>query len=317
MGGGLVLGLLLGNVIPAFQSHRACEEQYPLLNGHFICGGQSTVGKQGYATTENALVSYFEEELEKGTIEDGGLYFRDLYFGPIFGIRADADFAPASLLKVPLAMTYLRLAEEHPALLREELSFSSSVEDFEATSHTQQFPSPQKLKRDEGYTIEKLLEYMVAYSDNYAYELLYNYLAMKAPGELLTTYRELGIILPTSDLEETITVKDFSTVLRILYTATYLSPERSQQILTWLSEYHIPQGLVAGVPEEVTVASKFGERFLEGGSKQFHNCGIIYYPGNPYLLCVMTKGREWDDLTRIVEQVSRIIYEEVDARNNR
>ena len=68
------------------------------------------------------------------------------------------------------------------------------------------------------------------------------------------------------------------------------------------SEFH--KGLVAGVPSGTIVAHKFGERDgLTIGEKQLHDCGIIYYPGNPYLLCVMTRGDNFDELAGVVFDV--------------
>ena len=43
-------------------------------------------------------------------------------------------------------------------------------------------------------------------------------------------------------------------------------------------------------------------------TKQLHDCGIIYYPGNPYLLCVMTRGDSFGELSSTIRDISDIIY---------
>jgi hypothetical protein len=66
----------------------------------------------------------------------------------------------------------------------------------------------------------------------------------------------------------------------------------------------------------VPVAHKFAERSdPQTGEKQLHDCGIVYYPRHPYLLCVMTKGPGFEGLAGVVARVSRMVYSEVDAQN--
>jgi hypothetical protein len=59
-------------------------------------------------------------------------------------------------------------------------------------------------------------------------------------------------------------------------------------------------GLKAGIPANIELAHKFGERGIIGMNgreqKQLHDCGIIYYPKHPYILCIMTRGYERDKL---------------------
>jgi beta-lactamase class A len=129
----------------------------------------------------------------------------------------------------------------------------------------------------------------------------------------LETLRELGLIAPRSNLEATITTQDYASIFRLLYNSPYLSVDNSEKILSLMAISPFDSGLVAGVPADIKVANKFGERFNEN-EKQLHDCGIIYYPGNPYLLCVMTKGDDWNKLTEIISAVSKIVYDEVHSR---
>jgi hypothetical protein len=47
--------------------------------------------------------------------------------------------------------------------------------------------------------------------------------------------------------------------------------------------------------------------------EEFHDCGIVY-SGTPYLLCVMTKGKNYNDLQEAIRKISALTYEEV--KNN-
>jgi hypothetical protein len=43
--------------------------------------------------------------------------------------------------------------------------------------------------------------------------------------------------------------------------------------------------------------------------RELHDCGIVYLPDNPYLLCVMTKGNDFAKMEKIIEEISRLSYE--------
>lgn len=56
-------------------------------------------------------------------------------------------------------------------------------------------------------------------------------------------------------------------------------------------------------------AQKFGERVNSLQEIELHDCGIIYYPKNPYLLCVMTKGNNLDNLKSAIKNIYSIVYQ--------
>jgi hypothetical protein len=54
---------------------------------------------------------------------------------------------------------------------------------------------------------------------------------------------------------------------------------------------------------------KFGERkFLDSGETQFHDCGIVYLPKKPYLLCIMTRGTDLNKATKVIKNISQAVY---------
>jgi hypothetical protein len=63
------------------------------------------------------------------------------------------------------------------------------------------------------------------------------------------------------------------------------------------------------------VAHKFGERIM-GDSFQLHDCGIVYYPDNPYLLCVMTKGHDFYKQQTAIQIISKFIYNKISQKVN-
>ena len=80
-----------------------------------------------------------------------------------------------------------------------------------------------------------------------------------------------------------------------------------------------PQGLQAGVPTDIEVAQKFGERqvFTPQGDlteRELHDCGIVYHANEPYVLCIMTRGKDFNTMTSNIKDISKIVYDHVSAQ---
>lgn len=238
------------------------------------------------------------------------VYFRDLNNGPWFGINEKERFSPASLLKVANMIACLKQAETDPAFLARRVRYANS-EDLNAS---QIIKPTDPIKPGRSYTIDELLYHSIVGSDNNANTLLFNALDKKI---LIETYRDLGVELPiVSTRTDFLTVKAYSSFFRMLFNASYLSKQMSHKALALLAETDFKEGIVAGVPSTVVVAQKFGERTLNDkpGVKQLHDCGIVYYPDHPYLLCIMSRGTDFTTLDDIIRDVSRLAYEEVDRQ---
>ncbi len=253
------------------------------------------------------------EELINTAVESNkasqvAVYFQELNSGAWIGLGEREKFAPASLLKVPLMIAYLKVAEEDSDYLYQEIEYQPQ----EALS--QNIPPEKQLVVGQSYSIGNLIRRMIVYSDNQALEILVDKIEKN---KWVEVYGDLGLRAPVNEAEENfITVKDYAALFRILYNASYLSREMSEKALKLLSEVVYKEGLVGGLPEGIKVAHKFGERvYEESGVKQFHDCGIIYYPDKPYLLCVMTRGDDFKALQGIVRQVSQTVYQTISLNN--
>ena len=121
-------------------------------------------------------------------------------------------------------------------------------------------------------------------------------------------YTDLGVAIPgTRGTEDYMTVKEYASFFRILYNASYLNKEMSQKALDLLLRTDYKDGLIAGVPKNINVAHKFGERKM-GEVDQLHDCGIVYAPQKPYLICVMTRGTDFQVQGRVIADISRFTY---------
>jgi beta-lactamase class A len=292
---------------------KQCRKSYHYLNTDLVCESAVTISKTGYLTTKNDVIAYAEKEYAAGRLIEVSVYFRDLRDGPAFGINESADFAPASLMKLPLVFAYFHMEEENPGFLEQKVLYTKEHSDI--PDLVQSEPSGAKLIAEAEYSLEELLKNMVIYSDNDAYYALVEFInAMPDRAQqVLTTYEELGVVDPRTFEEEVISVRGYAALYRLLYNSSYLSALNSEKVLSWLAASAYGKGLEAGVPEGIVVANKFGERENKG-VKQLHDCGVIYYPGNPYSLCVMTMGKDYAELAHVIAEISRIFYEEVDSR---
>ncbi len=50
-----------------------------------------------------------------------GIYVRNLNNGPWFGINEDEKYSPASLMKVPILITFLKWIESDPNILTRKI----------------------------------------------------------------------------------------------------------------------------------------------------------------------------------------------------
>lgn len=234
------------------------------------------------------------------------VYFRDLNNGPWFGINEREEFIPASLLKLPTLMGMLRWAEAEPSILEKKISFTS-VED----PKRQYFTPSQEVQPNTEYTVLDLNQRMIRQSDNTAARILRGLMGNERYQDIFDV---LGVPSST-DQPTNLRVKDYATFFRILYNASYLQPATSEFALQLLTETEFNQGLAAGVPRPTVVAHKFGESWESPTSDhQLHDCGIIYYPNHPYLLCVMTRGKDFDELAGVIADISRVAFQNVERQ---
>ena len=307
--GGLV-GLWLTQT---YLYHPPCQSKLVFINKSIACGEKNVIGKTNYTDFQVTIASYIATEKGKGNVSDVGVYFRDLNNGPVFSISESEDFSPASLLKLPLAFVFFNIAEKDGTILNQSVSYTDIQ-----SPETQTFAPTVSAKPNTPYSIETLISNMLTYSDNISYQMLVKYLNGQPSGsdQINQTFQDLGIIDPRADAQNTVTVRGYASLFRLLYNASYLNADDSEKILSWLSHSDFDVGLVAGVPKGIIVAHKFGEREIMGSVSidQLHDCGIVYYPGNPYELCVMTRGVDIKKLPSIISTISSMVYKEVDSR---
>ncbi|MDD4106850.1 MAG: class A beta-lactamase-related serine hydrolase [Candidatus Shapirobacteria bacterium] len=279
---------------------------YKYINPILECNSDISLNSK-LTPIKESIESIINQEVSKKNITFASIYYRDLNNGPWFGINEKEYFSPASLIKVPILIAYLKKAETDPSLLQKKLTVSDNPETGNNIQNIK--PSVATVVKQE-YTIEKLLEEMIIYSDNNAY----NTLAENLTGdEIMKVYQDLDVDIskafenPNGNI---ITVKNYASFFRILYNGSYLNNEMSEKALKLLNQVEYKDALVAGVPKDIMVSHKFGERkYLDTNEIQFHDCGIVYFPKKPYLLCVMTKTTQnANKAINFIKEISQVVY---------
>jgi len=261
------------------------------------------------SSLKKSIEDTIKNEIYKKNISFVSVYFRDLNNGPWLGVNEEEYFSPASLIKVPILITYLKKAEDNPAVLKMELF---PIVSTDSGDNIQNIKPSVSLAPDKKYTIEELLEKMIINSDNDAYNTLADNLTSN---EITKVYQDLDIDISkafTNPNGNIITVKDYASFYRILFNASYLNQDMSEKALSLLAQSQYKNGLVAGVPQNINIAHKFGERkYLDSDETQLHDCGIIYLPKKPYLLCIMTRGNDITKASNTIKDISAQVFQYV------
>lgn len=246
-------------------------------------------------------------------------YLRDLNSDKTIGIGENTRFGPASLMKVPTLIATLKMAESNPSILNDKVLYKESKEASVAHFIVDK-AADTPMVTGNYYTVEDLLKLMIMNSDNEATILLLDYLRLEYVEKV---EKDLGFVLPTDipAYGEVMTLKQYSSFFRTLYNASYLSNEYSNKALELLSTSRFKKGIRRLVPSEIQISHKFGSYFnyddrMHIINQQLHHFGIVYFPGKPYIIGVMTKAKDQYACEKAIAEISKIVYDEVSKNVN-
>ncbi len=284
--------------------------RYMYINPLIICDREGASESEISSLVNHNVHTYIDQKKSSGELRTASVYYRDIIDRNWTLIHGEEKFNPASLLKVPTMIAYYSLAEKDPSILSKRLTFRDTVD----ANDVQYFRASSKLKYGQSYSVDELIRMMIINSDNNAKNLLINSYDQDS---LREAYRDLGVSLPQIDKIDYFTAQEFAYFFRVLYNATYLSRTYSEKALELLSKTDFHDGLISTIPRDINVAQKFGERSVvdlsdpDATVRELHDCGVVYYPQHPYILCVMTKGKDFKVLSEIIGGVSKITYDTV------
>lgn len=287
-----VLGVT--NAVTYFLSSRNGEgigqSQFPLLNPV-----RAFIKQKDLIINLQPLRDYLNNKYESDP--NVSVYFEYLPTGANITISKDAEFYPASLLKVPIAMAAVKKIENGEWKWSNELVLMPADKDKE-------FGTLYKESSNSTWTIEELIRRSMSDSDNTAHFILLRNLEQ---GEIEDIYDHIGL-KGFLDTDGNISAKRYSVILRALYSASYLNEENSEKLLLYLSRSQFEEYLESGIPDNLIFSHKIGISYNE---RVFSDAGIVYASDRPYLLIVMIKNKDAQEVRGVMKDISKSVYEYV------
>ncbi len=231
-----------------------------------------------------------------------GLYFEYLPSGVSVGVNDREEMKLSSLSKVPLAMSILKKVEKGEINLEDIIILKKE-------NLNQNFGNLWKKGEGAKVSVKELIEESLINSDNTAYHSLLSILNNE---EVLDVYDNLEIEVFSKDTEPFVSPKSYSSIFRSLYLSSYISEKNSNYLLDILSKTSFSDKIPAGLSDKsIKVSHKIGvfsRVDTKDNEKVFSDCGIIYFPNRPYILCVFVKDSDLD-AKKHISYLSKMIYE--------
>jgi beta-lactamase class A len=251
-----------------------------------------------YINLKNQLQQTIDSLIEIGQLSAASVYLRDFDQSGWIHVNPENKFHPGSLLKMGTLYEVLLQAERDSSLLAKKLMFQPGTERIPTQSY-----GSRSIKPNTEYSVYELLNYMIAYSDNYATSVLHSVVNYD---NYLKIFTELNIPKPNvSSAQYTLKASEISNFLKVLYNSTFLSPVMSEKAFEILMRCDFKNGMSAGLPNSVPVAHKFGEFGLPNSDHELHEMGIMYLRDKPYVLTIMTAGKKVDHLAPAIAKITQ------------
>lgn len=296
------------NIVENIHPFREKENEYSFINPLLFYDVPNSINRPEYSDLRTKVqkeITKFNDTNSGGKIS---FYYRNLNLGQWMGINENENYTPSSLLKVVVMMAYFKEAESKPSLLSERIIFSKDIKGLMGSIP---YDHGTELELGKSYSVSELIDRMIVDSDNGA---TYALISKINEPSLNNIYNILGLKNPAnSGRDYTISVQDYAPFFRVIYNATYLNRAMSEKALALLSKTNFHDGIAAGVPRSIKVSHKYGESVLTKNDEgidfvELHDCGIIYHPNNPYLLCIMTRGDNLQNLSTAIKEISEVVF---------
>ena len=271
----------------------ALQKKFPLLSADVLADNPNDI-LINFVPLRKALQAKFDAL----TVQKS-FYFEYLPDGTSIRVGADQQLTAASLIKVPLAMNLYKAAESGYVNLNQTVTVRQDELDN---------AYGDLYKRGAGFkmTLRQAAQYMLEQSDNTATHVIYDHMQGKLGYDEQSLAR-LDIDQNIEDGQAVITARSYASVLKGLYFSAYLNHTDSQELLGYLTHSTAGNRITAQLPKSVPVAHKIG---VYNANWAESDCGIVYVPKRPYLLCVMV-GLPEDQANDFIAGVSKDIYEYV------
>ncbi|MDP2930502.1 MAG: serine hydrolase [bacterium] len=289
---GVVILLLVSNVLTLLWLKKDAKPSVHTESFNLLNPARDAYKSEDLIVNFQPLRDYLNDKYENDP--DVSIYFEYLPTGASIAISKDAEFYPASLLKVPVAMAVAKKIERGEWKWTNELVLMSTDKD-------DKFGSLYKEPSNSIHTIEELVKRSLSESDNTAHFILVRNLETE---EVDDVYEHMGI-KDFLDTEGKLSAKRYSVIFRSLYNSSYLFENNSQKLLSYLSQSPFNEFIENGLSKNIVFSHKIG---ISDSEKVFIDSGIIYEKNRPYLLTIMTRNKSEQSAKEIMKDISEKVY---------
>lgn len=225
-----------------------------------------------------------------------GVYFIDLATGEYFGVNDRDSYIAASTSKLPMNVMLYTKVESGEVDLDSTLKYLK--EDFEpGTGIIQNEPYGKE------YTVRETSRLSIVYSDNCAINMIIRVLGID---NICQYILDLGGDIYYDKGHRT-SPHDLGLVTQELYRLYLNNPDLYGELIYNLENTKFNDRINALLPKDVKVAHKIGNQV-----KTANDVGIVF-ASHPYVLAVMTDNVDFGTACNKIAELSKMIYEEVEA----
>lgn len=218
--------------------------------------------------------------------QEAGIVIVDLPSGNKIAINDSRLFPSASMVKIPVMASCIYAASQGKMDLNQSIELKTRFK-TSGSGVLKNYANGTK------FTVNKIIEIMIVYSDNTAANTLINYVGFDTFNGY---FKKLG--LKNTNLSRTMmdfksrkegienytTAGDLAYLLEEIYSNKFINEECSKKCLEILKKQKIRDRIPAKLPADIVVAHKTG---LEDGI--CHDAGIVFTPAGDFIICVLTK----------------------------
>ena len=292
---GFLVISLLANAIFAFQTLQSPADEYqqfPYLSKRIFAENQNDI-LINFVPLRTAMREYVSKQPDAI-----GVYFEYLPSGTSIGVNDNLEIKLASLIKIPLVMGVYRQIEGGNLKKDDVLTIKKEHLD-------KKFGDLWKKGEGTTLTVNEAIKLTLINSDNTSSNVL---LSAVPTTEIDRVFDSLDIPKDKKGRFHVISPKNYSSILRSLHLSSYVNQNSSNEILDILTMTVFDDKIVAGVPKNIKVSHKIGIfSSKDEPEESYGDCGIIYVPDRPYLLCIMTKSTE-NKAREHMQYLSKMVY---------
>ena len=232
---------------------------------------------------------------------------KDLNTGWQIDSHKDAAIPSASLVKIPIMLSYFCAANEGKIKLDGTITLKQS-------DKTEGSGTVKNALSGTNYKIADLIYFMITESDNTAANMLIENMGLDELNRYFSKFglkntnisrKMMDFKLRKDGVENYTTAGDMAYILERLYRGRFVNKDISKKCLSLLAEQKINDRIPKKLPSDIIVAHKTG---LENGV--CHDVGIVYTVKGDFLICVLTKHEYVSarPTKRLISRLSLLTY---------